>query len=156
MNKLLLSTAVTFAIVTISSAQTPSPAAATAAKSGGMPYTEGPVWTLTMIRTKPGLEDEYLRQITGTVKPVYEAEKNQKLVLDYKILIGDAMGPNDANIIILVEFANMAAFDGLREKTDPILQKVMGGDDQQRSTMVKRLDVREILGTKTMREITLK
>ena len=155
MNKILLSAALTFAIVTICPAQTPTPAAA-AAKSSGMPYTEGPVWTLTMIRTKPGLEDEYLRQITGTVKPVYEAEKNQKLVLDYKILIGDAMGPNDANIVILVEFANMAAFDGLREKTDPILQKVMGSDDQQRTTMVKRLDVREILGTKTMREITLK
>jgi len=32
----------------------------------------------------------------------------------------------------------------------------MGGEDQRRSTMVKRMDVREILGTKTMREITLK
>ena len=34
------------------------------------PYNEGPVWTLTMIRTKTGLADEYLKQITETVKPV--------------------------------------------------------------------------------------
>ena len=39
---------------------------------------------------------------------------------------------------------------------DPIVEKVMGTEDQRRATAVKRLDVREILGTKTMREITLK
>jgi hypothetical protein len=32
----------------------------------------------------------------------------------------------------------------------------MGSEDQRRNTMVKRLDTREILGVKTMREITLK
>jgi hypothetical protein len=32
----------------------------------------------------------------------------------------------------------------------------MGSEDAQRQLAVKRLDVREILGTKTMREVTLK
>jgi hypothetical protein len=32
----------------------------------------------------------------------------------------------------------------------------VGGQDAQRQLAVKRLDVREILGTKTMREVTLK
>ena len=50
----------------------------------------------------------------------------------------------------------MAAFDGLREKTDPIMAKVIGNQDTQRQMAVKRLDIREILGTKTMREVTLK
>ena len=50
----------------------------------------------------------------------------------------------------------MAALDGLRDKMDPIIAKVMGSEDQRRATAVKRLDIREILGTKTMREITLK
>jgi len=56
----------------------------------------------------------------------------------------------------MVEYPNMAALDGLRDKMDPIVAKVMGNEDQRRATAVKRLDVREILGTKTMREITLK
>lgn len=109
-----------------------------------------------MIRTKSGLADEYLRQITQTVKPVYEEEKKQKVILDYKILNGDATSPQDFNILILVEYPNWAAFDNLRDKMDPIVEKVMGTDDQRRATAVKRLDIREILGTKTMREITLK
>jgi len=121
-----------------------------------IPYTEGPVWTLTMIKTKAGLDDDYFRQISGTVKPVYDEEKKQKIILDYKILTGDSFGPSDYNIIIMVEYPNMAALDGLRDKMDPIVAKVMGNEEQRRATAVKRLDVREILGTKTMREITLR
>ena len=120
------------------------------------PYVEGPVWTLTMIKTKTGLSDDYIKQITGTVKPVYDEEKKQKIILDYKILNGEASGPQDFDILIMVQYPNMAALDGLRDKMDPIVEKVMGSEEQRRDTAVKRLDIREILGTKTMREITLK
>jgi hypothetical protein len=125
-------------------------------KGSNAPYTEGPVWVLTMIKTKTGLGDDYLKSINGTVKPVYDEEKKQKIILDYKILNGDASGSQDFNILIMVQYPNMAALDGLREKMDPIIEKVMGSEDQRRATAVKRLDIREILGTKTMREITLK
>jgi hypothetical protein len=128
----------------------------TNAKGSNAPYNEGPVWTLTMIKTKTGLADEYLKQITKSVKPVYDEEKKQKIILDYKILNGDSSGPQDFNILILVEYPNWAALDNLRDKMDPIVEKVMGTEDQRRETAVKRLDIREILGTKTMREITLK
>jgi hypothetical protein len=129
---------------------------ATNTNGSSAPYNEGPVWTLTMIKTKTGLADEYLKQITETVKPVYEEEKKQKIILDYKILNGEAASPQDFNILILVEYPNWAAFDNLRDKMDPIVAKVMGTEEQRRTTAVKRLDIREILGTKTMREITLK
>ena len=129
---------------------------ATSVKGSSAPYNEGPVWTLTMIKTKTGLSDEYIKQITGTVKPVYDEEKKQKIILDYKILNGEASNPQDFNILILVEYPNWAAFDSLRDKMDPVVEKVMGSEAQRRDLAVKRLDIREILGTKTMREITLK
>jgi hypothetical protein len=150
--KLFAITTLTFSLAVICLAQ-PN---ATGPKGSNAPYNEGPVWTLTMIRTKTGLGDEYLKQITGTVKPVYDEEKKQKVILDYKILNGEASGPQDFNILILVEYLNWAAFDNLRDKMDPIVEKVMGTEDQRRATAVKRLDIREILATKTMREITLK
>jgi hypothetical protein len=124
--------------------------------SMGAPYTEGAVWNVSMIKTKTGMSDDYLKQLSGALKPIYEEEKKQKLILDYKILLGDASSPHDFDILIMVEYPNMAAFDGLREKTEPIMSKIMGGEDQRRQLAVKRLDVREILGTKMMREITLK
>jgi len=128
----------------------------TGAKGSSAPYNEGPVWTLTMIKTKTGLSDEYIKQITGTVKPVYDEEKKQKIILDYKILNGEASNSQDFNILILVEYPNWAAFDSLRDKMDPVVEKVMGSEAQRRDLAVKRLDIREILGAKTMREITLK
>jgi hypothetical protein len=132
-------------IAGLCSAQTSPSTTNTSRTAGGSnaPYTEGPVWVLTMVKTKSGLGDDYLKSIRQSVKPVYEEEKKQKIILDYKILI-------------MVQYSNMAALDGLRDKMDPIVEKVMGPEDQRRATAVKRLDIREILGAKTMREITLK
>jgi hypothetical protein len=131
----------------------PGPSAAVAT---GAPYTEHSVWDITLVKTKAGLDDDYLRGIAQTFKGVMDEQKKQGLITDYKVLIGDSSNRDDFNILLMVEYKNMAAFDGLREKTDPIMTKVMGGQDAQRQLAVKRLDVREILGTKTMREVILK
>jgi hypothetical protein len=152
--KVFVIAGLSLSLICLCSAQTTSPTRS--AGGSNAPYIEGPVWVLTMIKTKAGLSDEYFKQISGTVKPVYDQEKKEKIILDYKILTGDAMGQHDFDILILVEYANMAALDGLRDKMDPILAKVMGSEEPPRDLAVKRLDIREILGTKTMREITLK
>ena len=124
--------------------------------SSGAPYTEGSVWDITLVKTKAGMGDDYLRGLAQTLKGAMDEQKKQGIIMDYKVLLGDASGRDDFNVLIMVEYKNMAAFDGLREKTDPIMSKVMGNEDAQRQLAVKRLDVREILGTKTMREVTLK
>ena len=120
------------------------------------PYTEGPVWTVTMVKTKTGMTDEYLKELAKTLKGTLEEAKKQNLVLDYKILLGNPATPQDFNILIMVESKNMAAQDNTREKFDPIARKVVGTTDQQQAIQAKRLDIREIMGTKLMREITLK
>ena len=120
------------------------------------PYTEGPVWTVTMVKTKAGMTDEYLKELAKTLKASLEEAKKQNLVLDYKVLLGNAATPQDFNILIMVESKNMASQDNAREKFDPIARKVVGTTDQQQAIQVKRLDIREITGTKLMREITLK
>jgi hypothetical protein len=120
------------------------------------PYTEGPVWNITMVKTKAGLGDQYLKELAKTLKASLEEAKKQNLVVDYKILLGNAATPQDFNILIMVESKNMAAQDNAREKFDPIARKFVGTTDQQEAIQVKRLDIREIMGTKLMREITLK
>ena len=120
------------------------------------PYTEGPVWTVTMVRTKAGMTDEYLKSLAKTLKASLEEAKKQNLILDYKVLLGAAATLQDFDILILVESKNMAAQDNAREKFDPIARKAVGTIDEQQALQVKRLDIREIVGTKLMREITLK
>ena len=120
------------------------------------PYTEGPVWILTMVKTKAGLEDDYLKNLSHAYRSVMNEAKKQGTILDYKILLGDAASPSDFDVILMVQYRDMAALDGLRDKMDPILKKVMGSENEQRSANMKRGETREILGNKTMREVTLK
>jgi hypothetical protein len=120
------------------------------------PYTEGPVWTITMVKTKPGMGDDYLKMLAKIYKGTSEEAKKQGIIMDYKILIGDSSGPTDFDILLMQQFQNMATLDGLREKLDPIEAKIVGNVDVQRQGAVKRMEIREILGNKLMREVTLK
>ena len=148
----------------LSLAQSSSPASvssspsttSTSSGSSTAPYTEGTVWQITMVHAKPGMGDDYLKGLAKVLKASLEEEKKQGLVVSYKILLGDASTPGDFNIMNMVEYKNMAALDNLREKTDPIATKIMGSEQQIREGAIKRAELREIVGSKLMREITLK
>jgi ribosome maturation protein Sdo1 len=61
-------------------------------------------------------------------------------------------------LILMFELKNMAALEGLRAKEDAALQKVFGTNFEQASKdlAAKRVEMREIYGTKVVREIALK
>ena len=109
-----------------------------------------------MVRSKAGMSDDYLKNLAQAYKSTNEEAKKQGIIMDYKILLGDAANRDDFDILLMVQYKNMAALDGLREKTDPIATKLIGGEDVQRQGSVKRMEIRDILGNKTMREVTLK
>ena len=152
-------TAILLGFAGICSAQTSSsPAASSTSTTTGStaPYTEGSVWVLTMVRTKRGMGDDYLKLLAKNYKLNMEEQKKQNLIVSYKILQGEASTRDDFDLLLMVEYKNMAAFDDQREKIDPIDQKITGGEEQQRQGATKRAEVRDILGDKTMREVTLK
>ena len=148
--------AATAGAVSICSAQNSVSAATTTAGLSTAPYTEGGVWQITMVKTKPGMGDDYLKALAKIFKTTNDEAKKQGIITDYKILVGDASTPQDYDILLMIQYPNMAALDNLREKTDPIASKMIGNDDQQRQMAVKRLEIRDIMGGKTMREVTLK
>jgi hypothetical protein len=120
------------------------------------PYTEGTVWDITLVKVKPGMGDQYLKGLAKTFKGTLDEAKKQNLIISYKVLLGDAATANDFNILLMVESKNMAALDNAREKFDPIAKKIEGSVEEQEKTATKRLDIREIMGSKLMREVTLK
>ena len=120
------------------------------------PYTEGPVGQITMVKTKAGMSDDYLKALAKIYKSTNEEAKKQGVIMDYKILLGDNSGPGDFDILLMEEYPNMAALDGLRAKLDPINRKLVGSEDVQRQGAIKRMEIRDILGGKLMREVTLK
>jgi hypothetical protein len=158
MNKtnLVIAAAVAWGLTSVCSAQTTTSSTTTAARGSTAPYTEGPVWDVTMVRTKYGMDDDYLKALANVFKKTSDEAKKEGLIMDYKILIGTPANAQDYNILLMTEFKNMAALDGLRDKMDPLNEKLIGSEDVQRQGVVKRAEVREILGDKLMREVTLK
>jgi len=120
------------------------------------PYKEGSVWTVTFVKVKPGMMDTYLRDLGANRKKLMEQAKKDGLILSERLLSGEATGREDFDLILMVEFKNWAAFDGLSDKFRALAQKTVGSEDKQMQMMTKRTEVREIVGTKTMQEIFLR
>lgn len=129
---------------------------AAASWAADRPYTMGSVWTLTLVRVKAGMDQQYLTDLAGSWKKAMDEAKNQDLVLSYKILDGNSANKDDWNLIILVEQRAWAGFDTPPEKFDAIVEKVIGPQKQQVEMLIKRSDVREIVGTKNLQEIIFK
>ena len=71
------------------------------------PYTEGPVWAITMVKTKPGMSDDYLKTLAKLYKATNEAMKKQGLIMDYKVLLGNDANPQDFDILLKIGRAHV-------------------------------------------------
>jgi len=120
------------------------------------PYTEGSVWSITLVRVKPGMFDVYMRDVLPLRKKIDEEAKKQGLILSDHILSGSASGRDDFDVMFLTEYKNWAAFDGITAKYDAIAGKIVGSEEKQVQLMTKRTEVREIKGEKPMQELIIK
>ena len=113
---------------------------------------------MSFIKVKPGLEDDYLKSLKTSWQALADEGKKADYILSSKILYGEAANPQDFQLILMLELKNMAALDDLRAKEDAALQKVFGSNFEQASKdlAAKRVEMREIYGSKILREITLK
>lgn len=120
-------------------------------------YTEGPVWYVSLIRVKPTYLDAYLASLRKNSKAIYEEEKNQGLILDYKIFLKETKhDPQDWDVCVAVEFKNHAALDGISAKTDAIENKLLGGQANAQALGTTRQEYREVISEEFLQEIMLK
>lgn len=119
------------------------------------PYRNGTVWSIGFIRMKPGMETAYLNYISGDWKREQEALKKDGQIISYKVLQTEAHGSNDWNLMLMTEYKDLATYEKNLEKTDALLQTVIGDDEKQRQGYRQRLEIREVLADRLTREIVL-
>jgi hypothetical protein len=129
---------------------------ASVASAADRPYTEGAVLNVGSIRTEPGMFDEYMNFLATTYKQNMEAQKAAGIILDYSVYVAVPRGPDDPDIYLVTVYKNMAALDGLAEKTDPIMQKLFGDMSQRSAATISRGKMRMVLGSERIRELKLK
>jgi hypothetical protein len=119
-------------------------------------YTPGSVWNVTMIRIEPGKDQAYLEYLDGEFKRESDAEVKAKYMKSYKILrtIDDDYG--SWNVLVMREYASLAAMEANEEKTDVLSRQVSGDDAKQMQGYDNRAKIRQNLGARMMRELILK
>lgn len=121
----------------------------------GVTYNEGPVTAVTYLKIEYGHFDEYVEWLNSTWKPLNEAKKKAKLIIDYKVFTARPKNPEEPNVIFMITYANMAALDR-RAEEDAIAVKMIGSPKDQNKARIDRSAYRKNLGSELIREIILK
>ncbi|MCB0747851.1 MAG: hypothetical protein KDC90_10355, partial [Ignavibacteriae bacterium] len=90
-------------------------------------YNQGTVWSLAFVRTGTNSTNDYLKGLKKTWEASLKDALKEGLIKSYKVLLGPAANQEDYNIILMIEFENMASFDPdvIRDKKwDAIDQKI--------------------------------
>ena len=129
---------------------------ATAAVAADRPYTEGVVIDVSAIRTEPGMFDEYMKYVAGPYKQLMDEQKKAGVIVDWSVYTVVPQGPHDPDLYLITTYKNMAALDGLNEKTDPSTEKVFGSVDKSNAAVADREKIRKLMGSHLMRKLELK
>ena len=117
-------------------------------------FSPGTVWTITMIQMASGMDQMYLQYLDTSFKKSEDAQVKAGFQKSYKILrtLDDS---GTWNLLILREYASLAAMEANVEKADA-LQQADGTDEVQMKGYQDRSKYREVVGTKYARELILK
>ena len=119
-------------------------------------FTPGSVWGVTMIRIHPGMDQAYLEYLDTQLKKESDISIKNGFMKSYKILRSQG-DDGDWNMLILREYDSFASLEKNEEKADEVLRQATGIDDQKgMQGYIDRSKVRDVVGTKFMREMTLK
>lgn len=119
-------------------------------------YNPGTVWAVTTIRIHSGMDQAYLEYLDTQLKKESEISIKNGFMKSYKILRAQD-DDSGWNMLILREYESYASLEKNEEKADEALRQATGIDDQKgMQGYTDRAKIREVMGTKYMRELILK
>ena len=116
-------------------------------------YDNGPVWVISYIETKTGMFDDYMAYLSTKWRETNEMDKKAGYVLDYKVLSVDAPRDHEPDVILMVEYKNMAAFDRPLAESEATSAKAFGSVVKSNQAFAARDAMRTNRGNVTTREI---
>ena len=119
-------------------------------------YTQGQVVVVSFVRTEPGMFEEYLRYLDTTYKKLMDEYKKEGVITDYAVFNAIPRDAQDADLILTVTYKNMAAFDDLQARSDPVVKQVFGSLPKAATASADREKMRKQLGSQVVRQLVLK
>jgi hypothetical protein len=126
-------------------------------------FTEGPVWAYSYYRIKPDREDAYLKFLRVSWLPQMVELKKAGLILDYKVFFNTARhDEKDWDLAFATlhtsygKALDYSASDETKEKEIRAKQFKTKDEEKQREAIAPRLDFREYVGSRYVREVVLR
>ena len=126
------------------------------ALADGRDYSDGAVINVASIRTVDGHFDDYMHWLATSYKKQQEAAKKAGLISSYRVIVVEARGPNDPDVLLVTEYKNWAALDNLGGKFDKVSAEVEGSVEAAAKSEADRAKIRTVLGSRTQQEAILK
>ncbi len=112
------------------------------------------MWTVSPVETKPGKFNAYINDLSRVWRAYLEdSKKNDGDVLSYKMLSVVSARDGEPDLLLLVEFKNMAVFDRSMDYFDKQAIKIQGTLDKSIEANIDREALRNLRGSILKREI---
>ena len=128
-------------------------AGAAQAQTAERVYDNGPVWVISYIETKPGMFDDYIAYLSTKWREGTEIDKRAGVVLDYKVLSVDQPRDGEADVILMIQYKNMAAFDRPLAEAEATSAKTFGSVVKSNQAFADRSKMRTSRGGLSAREL---
>ena len=128
----------------------------TTAFADGRDWNDGPVVNVASIRTVDGHFDDYMHWLATVYKKQQEAAKKAGIITSYRVMVVEARGPNDPDILLVTELKNWAALDHLAGKLEAVSAQLEGSVEKANQSQAERAKIRTVLGSRTQQEALLK
>lgn len=116
----------------------------------------GSVWAVTFVETKPGYFDDYIENLDQQWRRYLDAQKEDGLVLSYKMIPIAFPRDGEPNLMLMVEFKDWATFDNGNEYFDELAERLQGGIEQATQSNIDREKLRSLRGGFAGQEIKFK
>ena len=100
--------------------------------------------------------NDYMKYVSTSFTQIQEAGKKAGYILDYKVLSVDSPRDHEPDVILMVEYKNMAAFDRSLTDQEAVTSSVFGSIPKSSQAAVARESMRTLRGSVTARELLFK
>lgn len=116
-------------------------------------YDYGTVTEVTQVEVMPGQLRAYMQDLSSNWRVAMEEGKRAGAILSYSI--EEPLDPRagEANLVLVVVFKNLAAFDRPLADAEKAAVAQYGSLDKARELAMQRQSMRKILGTEVYRQL---
>ena len=130
---------------------------AATAVTAQVPYNQGPVERVVLLKLTPGHFDALMADFKKNVVPIWEAQKAAGLITGYQMFLNQtSSGEGDWDFGYSLTYKNMAALDGLPDKLYDLRMKHYGDQAAEQKVIDKRVENAHVVDSYLLRDITLR